>query len=108
MVENLYIKSPPYLFSYIKVDGSRGIRTPRSWEREHDSESVILEHISAYMFKNRNYDCEVFIYSQKEPCLNCDAIFQQFIERHSLTNLTILYHQTNTKQLPSKYNWRFK
>ncbi|AIF45166.1 deaminase domain-containing protein [Virgibacillus sp. SK37] len=108
MINDLYYATPPFLFNYVNVDRSRGIRTPHSWSREQDSESVILEKISKYMFDNRLYDCKVFIYSQKEPCLNCETVFQQFIERHPLTNLTIFYHETNYKQLPSKYNWRFK
>lgn len=108
MVRNLHFNSDPSLYSYIEVDRSRGIRSPASWCRKHDSESVILEKISEYMFIHRLFDCEVFIYSQKEPCLNCETVFQQFLERHSLLKLTIFYNQTNYHQLPSKYNWRYK
>lgn len=107
MISNLYYSSPQYIYNYLKVDRSRGIRTKQSWERKQDSESVILENISKYMFEHKLYDCQVFIYSQKEPCLNCEMIFQQFIERHSLSELTIFYHQTNYEMLPSKYNWRY-
>lgn len=107
MVNDLYFENPKF-YNYIKVDRSRGIRTKSATCRYHDSESVILENISQHMFKNKLYNCQIYIYSQKEPCLNCETIFHQFIERHSLSELTILYHQTNYEQLPSKYNWRYK
>ncbi|MDR6777038.1 MULTISPECIES: deaminase domain-containing protein [Paenibacillus] len=105
MINALYLPSESLLFNYIEVDRSRGIRTSESRCRKHDSESVILEAMTKYMFQYRIFDCNVFIYTQKEPCLNCEMIFQQFIDRHPLINFTLFYNQVNYIALPSKYRW---
>nr|WP_154982828.1 deaminase domain-containing protein [Paenibacillus xylanexedens] len=108
MIDALCISSDAFLYSYIEVDRSRGIRTKVSCCRKHDSESVILESMTKYMFHHRIFDGEVFIYTQKEPCLNCDLVIQQFMHRHPLINVTLFYNQVNYIDLSSKYHWLFR
>lgn len=107
MMINLYYRSNLF-YNYVKVDRFRGVRTRAAGLRTNDSESIVLENITEHVFNNKLSEFKVYIYTHKEPCLNCEMIFQQFIERHPLCELTILYHLKNTPDLPSKYNWRFK
>ncbi|TLS54091.1 hypothetical protein FE782_01740 [Paenibacillus antri] len=106
MLADLYYKTPEF-YQYIEVDRSRGVRTPGAKRRVHDSECIILENISEFIHHQRLHDYKVYIYSHKEPCLNCDLVFQQFLERHSQSELTIFYHHTYHQPLPSKYSWRY-
>lgn len=108
MIDALCMPSDTFLYKYIEVDRSRGIRTKVACCRKHDSESVILESMTKYMFENRIFDGEVFIYTQKEPCLNCELVIQQFMHRHPLVKVTLFYDQVNNINLSSKYPWLFR
>ncbi|MFC5407577.1 deaminase domain-containing protein [Cohnella soli] len=106
MVQDLYYTSP-FVFKYINVDRSRGIRTEEAFPRFHDSESKIIENMSDYMFTHGIANVSAYIYTHKEPCLNCELVFQQFIDRYPLSEITIFYNQLNYVSVPSKYNWRY-
>gem|GEM_PF-2822756 len=89
----------PQIFETFHVDktSTKG----RGMNRRIDSEAKILEEIHHMIVTHctdpKEITGELFLYTEKEPCISCDWVIQQFQAAHPHVKLSIYYEETITK-----------
>ncbi|KRE70779.1 deaminase domain-containing protein [Paenibacillus sp. Soil750] len=85
------------VFKTMRVD-SRGI-IGQGHNRDVDSESKIFEELHKRIL---NYPepvtkIEVFLYTEREPCISCEKVIDQFMHYHPNAELEVYYDKGTTR-----------
>ncbi|MFE7062948.1 deaminase domain-containing protein [Sutcliffiella sp. NPDC057660] len=94
---NMVVKVPPLIFSYVKVDVFRSIETPASKDRFNDTESMILENILDFVLSNNITNFYVDLFTYLEPCLCCDKNIISFLKKAPTCGMTLYYEKPYNK-----------
>ncbi|RLJ86627.1 deaminase domain-containing protein [Planococcus citreus] len=51
-------------------------------DRKFDTEAKVLEYIAGYLSNNTNTRGEIFLYTEKKPCISCENVIKQFKNKY--------------------------
>lgn len=80
-------------FKYHEVDKNRNINCEGCRPTRKDAEAKILEKLSNSLTNGVMQNGRLYMYTYLEPCVNCDYVIMQFMDRHQNIDINIYFEE---------------
>lgn len=87
--------SPVFQTLVVDPNGTIGV----GHNRDVDSEAKLLEEIN-YRLLNKppeNRGADIFMFTEREPCISCEGVVQQFAQIHPYIKLIVYYEKSTSR-----------